>query len=211
MLDWTNLPALLREVEKNSSVFEDRTRKAKLYSNPSTPMAQSARNARADSGDDEQAFVMDGRLDPCSAAPNTIAEVVVEMLVRFVLWSGPEMRGLTFGRAAIRVRPQHESSTSGKDRKDRRGSFGEPNPAQDSFEAVPHRARNRRPCKSAVAPMANLEITCASQIGLLKEGQVFFQASEPIVEMNGYRQRNVVTGDVLVSRPPCLQPCDVQK
>mgnify|MGYP001589743694 CR=1 FL=1 len=49
------------------------------------------------------------------------------------------------------------------------------------------------------------------QLGLLREGQIFFQSSEPIVDANGFRQRNVVTGPILVSRPPCLQPCDVQK
>ncbi|KAL8292331.1 hypothetical protein RQP46_001797 [Phenoliferia psychrophenolica] len=171
-LDWSNLPALLREIEAKSSVFEDRVRKAKIYSDPASlrPYSQDA------SATDDSAleFVLDGRLDPCSGAPNTIAEVLVEMLQ-----SGFDPN--TSPALASKIKKVLLDYTA----------------SQIQFKI------QSKQCRTV--------LVIADHFGILEEGEVFFQASEPIVDANGYGQRNVVMGDILVSRPPCLQPCDIQK
>lgn len=94
--------ALLYHVEKSCGVLEDRTLKARMAADPRSlrlvasesssaslldgragedalaAAAAAAGRQREDSGE----FVHDGRLDPSSGAPNVVAEVVVEMLVR---------------------------------------------------------------------------------------------------------------------------------
>ncbi|GAA5979666.1 hypothetical protein JCM11641_004048 [Rhodosporidiobolus odoratus] len=78
--------ALLYHVEKTSGVLEDRTMKARMAADPSSVRASGAFDARDEEdreGEKEEEsgkFVLDRRLDPCSGAPNTVAEVVVEML-----------------------------------------------------------------------------------------------------------------------------------
>ncbi|ORY89684.1 RNA dependent RNA polymerase-domain-containing protein [Leucosporidium creatinivorum] len=52
-------------------------------------------------------------------------------------------------------------------------------------------------------------LVVADHLGVLKEGEIFYQASEPIVHQR--RTSHVVLGDVLITRPPAVQPCDVQK
>ncbi|GAA5852209.1 hypothetical protein JCM9279_006932 [Rhodotorula babjevae] len=80
--------ALLYHVEKTCGVLEDRTIKARMASDPRSikPIGGSdsldedeavvVKQQQGDTGD----FCHDGRLDPSSAAPNVVAEVVVEML-----------------------------------------------------------------------------------------------------------------------------------
>lgn len=74
--DWSDLPAVLYNIEKNTSCLDDRMQKARLNGNPGSVKVDTD---TVSSGDD--AFVRDGRLDGSSGAPNTIAELVVELLV----------------------------------------------------------------------------------------------------------------------------------
>lgn len=85
------MPALLYHIDRSCGIMEDRALKAKLSSDPSNIKFNSFDSTRFDSdqqhGDvqviatDGQGFLHDGRLDPLSAAPNTVPEVVVQMLV----------------------------------------------------------------------------------------------------------------------------------
>jgi hypothetical protein len=86
------MPALLYHVEKSCGIIEDRTLKAKLSSDPSNIKFSAFDSSRLDddlaidSGNQQlvseaDGFVHDKRLDPISAAPNTVPEVVVQMLV----------------------------------------------------------------------------------------------------------------------------------
>lgn len=106
LFDWSDTTKLLYHIERTTSVLAgeshraedvfilsdpptaDRTRKATLSSDPSS-VKPSALNVPGGADDEERgssedlsAFVHDGRLDPSSLAPNTINELVVEMLVR---------------------------------------------------------------------------------------------------------------------------------
>lgn len=49
------------------------------------------------------------------------------------------------------------------------------------------------------------------QLGVLKEGEMSFQSSEPIKDDKRSQSTNLVVGPVLISRPPTVLPCDVQK
>jgi hypothetical protein len=48
-------------------------------------------------------------------------------------------------------------------------------------------------------------------MGVLEEGEFFFQCSEPLPVNNGFGKVGIVDGDALLSRSPAVQPCDVQK
>lgn len=82
--------ALLYHVEKSCGILEDRTMKARLAHDPqSLKLAASGSSSSLDDGEEPKPqqqesgeFVHDRRLDPTSGAPNVVAEVVVEMLVR---------------------------------------------------------------------------------------------------------------------------------
>ncbi|KAK4700891.1 RNA-dependent RNA polymerase, partial [Phenoliferia sp. Uapishka_3] len=172
MLDWSNLAVLLREIEKNSSVFEDRARKAKLCSNPAALKSYTPNEIKSTEELDLN-FVLDGRLDPLSAAPNTIAEVVVEMLQTGF---DPNLHPPLASKIE-KVAVDHAGS-------------------QIQFKI------DSKQCRTV--------LVIADHLGILEEGEVFFQASEPVEDEHGF-PRSVMEGPILVSRPPCLQPCDVQK
>ncbi|GAA6064594.1 hypothetical protein JCM10212_000505 [Sporobolomyces blumeae] len=84
--------ALLYHVEKSCGIMEDRTLKAKLAtdrsnlklnafdSNRVEDDANEAGAGQAVKHEEGEGFVHDNRLDPFSAAPNTVPEVVVQML-----------------------------------------------------------------------------------------------------------------------------------
>lgn len=146
MLDWTNLPALLREIELKSSVFEDRARKAKLFGDPASLQPYSSRDGKTEPAAEELAFVLDGRLDPLSGAPNTIAEVVVEMLVCLLSFPTCAGRADGTGEQQSGFDPNEKPAARLEDQEDRIGLRGEPNSVQDSVEAMPDCAGHRRPC-----------------------------------------------------------------
>ncbi|GAA6034570.1 hypothetical protein JCM8097_005402 [Rhodosporidiobolus ruineniae] len=87
-LDPDSLPALLYTVEKASGVLADRTTKARLASDPGNLKLSGWDGAKPDDEDGAEvateqesgSFVHDRRLDPSSGAPNTVAEVVIDML-----------------------------------------------------------------------------------------------------------------------------------
>ncbi|GAA6021799.1 hypothetical protein JCM10207_002065 [Rhodosporidiobolus poonsookiae] len=79
-----SLAALLYHVERTSSVLQDRTLKARAANDPSSLKRQDSDVLDEDEPvlpvEESASFVHDGRLDGTSGAPNTVAEVVVEML-----------------------------------------------------------------------------------------------------------------------------------
>lgn len=89
------MPALLYHVEKSCGIIEDRTLKAKLASDPSNIKFSAFDSTKIDDDlvdvgeqqmvNEGDGFVHDKRFDPMSAAPNTVPEVVVQMLVSFLL------------------------------------------------------------------------------------------------------------------------------
>ena len=85
------MPALLYHVEKSCGIIEDRTLKAKLASDPSNIKFSAFDPSKIDDDlatevtdqtmvNEGEGFVHDRRYDPASAAPNTVPEVVVQML-----------------------------------------------------------------------------------------------------------------------------------
>lgn len=48
------------------------------------------------------------------------------------------------------------------------------------------------------------------QMGILKEGEFFFQSSDALPSPDGQGVSHVVIGPALLSRSPAIQPCDVQ-
>jgi len=48
-------------------------------------------------------------------------------------------------------------------------------------------------------------------MGVLDEGEFFFQSTEPLPTPNGFGKVGIVDGDALLSRAPAVQACDVQK
>lgn len=89
--DFSTPAALLYHVEKACGILEDRPTKARLSNDASAlkllangySSAQSWGNEDASAADEQESvgFVHDRRFDPSTDAPNTVAEVVVEMLV----------------------------------------------------------------------------------------------------------------------------------
>ncbi|GAA5881565.1 hypothetical protein JCM1840_003445 [Sporobolomyces johnsonii] len=82
-----SMPALLYHIEKTCGVMEDRTLKSRLATDPGNLKLNAFDSAKLDDDEGQVVttseggeFVHDGRLDPYSAAPNVVSEVVVEML-----------------------------------------------------------------------------------------------------------------------------------
>ncbi|GAA5871320.1 hypothetical protein JCM3774_000909 [Rhodotorula dairenensis] len=51
----------------------------------------------------------------------------------------------------------------------------------------------------------------ADHLGLLEEGEFFFQTREPLPDPSGFGEMAVITQPALLSRSPAIQPCDVQR
>ncbi|KAM0748687.1 hypothetical protein T439DRAFT_327958 [Meredithblackwellia eburnea MCA 4105] len=170
-LDWTNNLSLLKEVESKTQVFEDRSRKAKLYSDPASLRGRFSKEDSV-SAEDSLNFVDDGRKDPLSAAPNTINEVIVEFLQ-----SG--------------FRPSITPPLASKIQR----------VAKDYANGCVQFKLESKQCRTV--------LVIADPYNILKPGEVFYQASEPIVDDDGFARR-IIEGPILASRPPCTLPCDVQ-
>ncbi|GAA5948732.1 hypothetical protein JCM3765_004988 [Sporobolomyces pararoseus] len=180
-----SMPALLYHVEKSCGIIEDRTLKAKLASDPSNIKFSAFDSTKidddlADVGDQQQmvnegdGFVHDKRLDPFSAAPNTVPEVVVQMLQ-----NGFEPSKNAHLAAKLKI---VSSLTLEK---------------QLSFKVDDEYSRTA--------------FVIADHMGVLEEGEFFFQCSEPLPTNNGFGKVGIVDGYALLSRSPAVQPCDVQK
>ncbi|BGP17070.1 hypothetical protein JCM10213v2_005079 [Rhodosporidiobolus nylandii] len=172
-----SLPALLYHVEKTSGVMEDRTAKARAARDPSNlrPLDGFAAAGEEDAVTTESGeFVHDRRLDPASGAPNTVAEVVCEML------------------------------QSGFDPTE--------NPhLADKIHLVAKAWIQKQISWKIDDEYSRTAFVIADHLGVLKEGEFFFQSSDPLPSPNGQGTVNVVLGPALLSRAPAIQPCDVQK
>ncbi|GAA6005518.1 hypothetical protein JCM11491_003670 [Sporobolomyces phaffii] len=178
-----SMPALLYSVEKCCGVIEDRTLKAKLTSDPSNvKFATFDTNKLEDDVDvidqaivsEGEGFVHDRRLDPVSAAPNTVPEVVVQMLQ-----NGFEPRKNPHLAAKLKI-----VASMSLDK-------------QLSFKVDDEYSRTA--------------FVIADHMGVLNEGEFFFQVGEPLPVGNGFGRTGIVDGEALLSRSPAVQPCDVQK
>jgi hypothetical protein len=89
LYDWTDLPKLLSHIEKTTAVLVDRVHKARLNCDAGVLKIDSFDEEVDRGAEDTAGFVHDGRLDGSSGAPNTINELVVEVLVSFCLTENP--------------------------------------------------------------------------------------------------------------------------
>ncbi|BGP25434.1 hypothetical protein JCM10295v2_004359 [Rhodotorula toruloides] len=181
--DYPDLPTLLYHVQKQCNVLEDRTSKARITSDPGNLKRTNSDGPGAFDDDlnhvDEQqeqdvaSFVQDARLDPTSGAPNTVAEVVVEML------------------------------QSGFDPRD--------NPhLADKLKRVEDSLIRKQISFRIADDYSYTAFVVADHLGILGEGQFFFQLSERPLDDNGL-QIGAVLGPALLTRSPAIQPCDIQK
>ncbi|GAA5824505.1 hypothetical protein JCM11251_000451 [Rhodosporidiobolus azoricus] len=165
--------ALLYHVEKSSCVLEDRTMKARQSRDPSSVRA----GTNTPPGEQDEAdagFVHDRRLDPSSGAPNTVAEVVVELL------------------------------QAGFD------PSQNPHLADKLYKTVQSHIRKRLGWKID-DEYSRTAFVVADHLGILKEGEFFFQISEPMTHPSGRGTTFIVDGPALLSRSPAIQPCDIQR
>lgn len=189
LYDWSDLPKLLYHIEKTTSVLEDRVHKARLNCDPGVLKTDSFDEEGERGGDDAAGFVHDGRLDGSSGAPNTINELVVELLVSFrppstLAESNPLPRQQT-GFDPDGTRKNSSPLLAAK-----LAWIAEDQVRQNvSFKLTSEQ------CRTA--------LVVADHLGVLKEGEIFYQASEPIVHQR--RTSHVVLGDVLITRPPAVQ------
>ncbi|GAA5984245.1 hypothetical protein JCM5350_002878 [Sporobolomyces pararoseus] len=182
--DPPSMPALLYHVEKSCGIIEDRTLKAKLASDPSNIKFSAFDSTKIDDDlvdvgeqqmvNEGDGFVHDKRFDPMSAAPNTVPEVVVQMLQ-----NGFEPSKNAHLAAKLKI---VSSLTLEK---------------QLSFKVDDDFSRTA--------------FVIADHMGVLEEGEFFFQCSEPLPTNNGFGKVGLVDGYALLSRSPAVQPCDVQK
>ncbi|GAA5913034.1 uncharacterized protein JCM6883_000493 [Sporobolomyces salmoneus] len=180
----TSMPALLYHVEKSCGIIEDRTLKAKLASDPSNIKLNAFDSTKLDADltdvtdqpvvKEEEGFVHDRRLDPTSAAPNCVDEVVVQMLQ-----NGFEPRKNPHLAAKLKI---VSSLTLEK---------------QLTFKVDDDFSRTA--------------FVIADHMGVLEEGEFYFQCSEPLPTGDGFGKVGIVDGEALLSRSPAVQPCDVQK
>ncbi|GAA6052001.1 hypothetical protein NBRC10513_002612 [Rhodotorula toruloides] len=181
--DYPDLPTLLYHVQRQCNILEDRTSKARIASNPGSLKRT---NSNGPGGFDEDldqveeqqeqdvtSFVQDARLDPTSGAPNTVAEVVVEML------------------------------QSGFDPRQ--------NPhLADKLKRVEESLIRKQISFRIADDYSYTAFVVADHLGILEEGQFFFQLSERPLDANGL-QIGAVLGPALLTRSPAIQPCDIQK
>ncbi|GAA5906977.1 hypothetical protein JCM6882_000017 [Rhodosporidiobolus microsporus] len=165
--------ALLYHVEKSSGVLEDRTMKARLSQDPSS-VRGGTDAVQAEQEETEAGFVQDRRLDPSSGAPNTVAEVVVELLqAGFDPVQNPHLADKLFKTAQGQIRKQLGWKLD------------------DEYSRT--------------------AFVVADHLGVLEEGEFFFQASEPVLHPSGRGRTSVINGPALLSRSPAIQPCDIQR
>ncbi|BGP08946.1 hypothetical protein JCM10049v2_004798 [Rhodotorula toruloides] len=181
--DYPDLPTLLYHVQRQCNILEDRTSKARITSNPGSLKRTNSDGPGAfdddlDQVDEQQeqdvtSFVQDARLDPTSGAPNTVAEVVVEML------------------------------QSGFDPRQ--------NPhLADKLKRVEESLIRKQISFRIADDYSYTAFVVADHLGILDEGQFFFQLSERPLDANGL-QIGAVLGPALLTRSPAIQPCDIQK
>ncbi|KDE07677.1 hypothetical protein MVLG_02137 [Microbotryum lychnidis-dioicae p1A1 Lamole] len=182
--DFKDLGQVLYHIEKTTRVHEERLFKARSSSDPATIRDNAWEGEDliddvevGEHEDDSSGFVLDGRLDASSGAPNTILELVVEMI-------------------------QAGFSPDG-------GTVGACPPLGAKLDWIAQDQIKRNTSFKLTSEQCRTALVVADHLGLLNEGEIFFQASEAI--QNGSRFSNVVAGNVLVTRPPAIQPCDVQK
>lgn len=152
--------------------------KARLNSNPGALKVESAFEDEPDRRmDDIGGYVLDGRLDGSSGAPNTINELIVDLLQAGFDPDGshPNSSPLLAAKLAWLAEDQVRQNVNFRLSSDQ--------------------------CRTA--------LVVADHLGVLKEGEIFYQSSEPL--MHQQRTSHVILGDVLITRPPAVQPCDVQK
>ncbi|BGP32944.1 hypothetical protein JCM10296v2_004730 [Rhodotorula toruloides] len=181
--DYPDLPTLLYHVQRQCNILEDRTSKACITANPGS---LNRTNSDGPGGFDEDldqvdeqpeqdftSFVQDARLDPTSGAPNTVAEVVVEMLQ-----SGFDPR--------------------------------QNPPLADKLKRVEESLIRKQISFRIADDYSYTAFVVADHLGILDEGQFFFQLSERPLDANGL-QIGAVLGPALLTRSPAIQPCDIQK
>ncbi|SCZ89911.1 BZ3500_MvSof-1268-A1-R1_Chr9g10639 [Microbotryum saponariae] len=182
--EFKDLGQVLYHIEKTTRVHEERLFKARSSSDPATIRDNAWEGEDliddvevGEHEEDSSGFVLDGRLDASSGAPNTILELVVEMIQ-----AGFSPDGTTVGACP---------------------------PLGAKLDWIAQDQIKRNTSFKLTSEQCRTALVVADHLGLLNEGEIFFQASEAI--QNGSRFSNVVAGDVLVTRPPAIQPCDVQK
>lgn len=190
--DWSDLPKLLYHIEKTTGVLEERVHKTRLTCDAGGLKNDSCDEEVDRGADDTAGFVHDGRLDGSSGAPNTISELVVELLVSFHF-----RRALT---PLVLTSPSPAKQTGF----DPDGTHKNSSPllaaklawiAEDQVRQNVSFKLTSEQCRTA--------LVVADHLGVLKEGEIFYQASEPIVHQR--RTSHVVLGDVLITRPPAVQ------
>ncbi|GAA6051086.1 hypothetical protein JCM3770_004705 [Rhodotorula araucariae] len=176
--------ALLYHVEKSGGILEDRTTRARMASDP--------RSVKLNAGE-SGATAIEEEAGDAARVEATIGEFVHDRRL-----------DPSSGAPNVIAEVVVEMLQAGFD------------PNND-----PHLAdKLRRVAKNCVQKQISFHIddeysrtafVISDHLGVLEEGEFFFQTSEPIPVSDGYGCARSVTGPALLSRSPAVQPCDIQR